>query len=331
MIKFLIIRFSSIGDIVLTTPILRCIKQSNCFGDDVEIHYLIKKQFADIINSNPYIDKVHIFDNKLSDVIKELKKENFDYIIDLHKNIRSWVVKSHLKLAAFSFKKLNFEKWLLVNFKINRLPSVHIVDRYFDTLKLFDVQNDNKGLDYFIPQKDEVDLLLLPDEFKNGYIAYVIGSRHFTKRLPTDKVISVCKKINFPLILLGGEEDEKQGNEIKKAVGSKAYNACGKYNINQSASFIRQSKLVITYDTGLMHIAAAFKKKIISIWGNTVPAFGMYPYLADKDSVIIQVEKLSCRPCTKLGFKRCPKKHFKCMNNINEEQIVQLAGKIFNS
>ncbi len=129
------------------------------------------------------------------------------------------------------------------------------------------------------------------------------------------------------MILLGGKEDFEKGEQIQSAVGSRQsaiLNACGKYNLNQSASLVKQAKKIITHDTGLMHIAAAFKKEIISVWGNTIPEFGMYPYYGKSQvlSLKSQVPNLSCRPCSKLGFSECPKKHFKCMNEINEKEII---------
>ena len=327
MIKFLIIRFSSIGDIVLTTPVIRCLKQQ---VEDVEIHYLTKPQFAEILQSNPNISKIHLLKEKLNDTIEELKEEYFDNIIDLHNNIRTYRIKQKLGLPAFSFKKLNYEKWLIVNFKINKLPDIHIVNRYFKTLDVFDVKNDNQGLDYYISSENEVNISILPESIGREYIAFVIGAKHFTKRLPIEKIISICKKINLPIIILGGKEDEKNGNNIAELSGEKVYNCCGKFNISQSASLVKQSRVVITHDTGLMHIAAAFHKKIISIWGNTIPEFGMYPYLADEESKIVEIKNLKCRPCTKIGFRECPKKHFKCMNEIDDNFVADFTRKLFN-
>ena len=322
IVKFLIIRFSSIGDIVLTTPVVRNLKQQ---VEGAEVHYLTKKQYADILETNPYIDKVHVLDESFSDLLPKLKAEHFHYIIDLHKNLRTLRVKRALRTASFSFDKINWGKWLMVNLKVNKLPHLHIVDRYLETVKVFIEKNDLKGLDYFIPQKDEVDLISLPENFQNEYIAFAIGTQHATKKLPDEKIISICKKINKPIVLLGDKNDAKVAEKAVKAVGSKIYNACGKYNLNQSASLVKQAKLLITHDTGLMHIAAAFKKKIISIWGNTIPEFGMYPYLSGEGSEIIEVKGLKCRPCTKIGFSKCPKKHFKCINDINEEKLVGLC------
>jgi ADP-heptose:LPS heptosyltransferase len=325
-IKFLIIRFSSIGDIVLTTPVIRNLKAQ---VEGAEIHYLTKPQFSSILENNPYVDKVHLLKDSFGDTVEELKYEHYDYIIDLHRNIRTERLKRRLKIISFSFEKLNWEKWLLVNFKKNKMPNVHIVDRYLDTLKVFDVKNDNKGLDYFIPAKDEVDITTISEELKNGYVGVVVGAYHNTKKLTKNKLISVCKKINKPIVLLGGPDNKEEGEEVKNAVKERIYNRCGSYNINQSASIVKQANVILSPDTGLMHIASAFKKKIVSVWGNTVPEFGMYPYLPHTDSEIIEIKDLNCRPCTKIGFKECPKKHFKCINDLDEDYIVKKINDLF--
>lgn len=324
MVKFLIVRFSSIGDIVLTTPVIRCLKQQI---ENAEIHFLVKKQFYPVIKANPYLDKIHLFQGNYSSLISELKKEDFHYIIDLHHNLRTFRLKSRLRLLSFSFNKLNVKKWLLVNLKINKLPDIHIVDRYLQTVRMFDVVNDNKGLDYHIPPGEEIIVSDLPGDFRQGYIAVVIGAKHFTKQVPDEKLIEICNHVRYPVILLGGSEDFEKAEKVKKSCTREVLNFCGQYSVNQSASLIRQSRLVITPDTGLMHIAAAFRKKIISLWGNTIPEFGMSPYMADPDSRIFQVNGLRCRPCSKIGFKKCPRKHFRCMNDIDIDEVIRYANE----
>lgn len=321
MTKVLILRFSSIGDIVLTSPVIRCLKQqiTGC-----EVHFFTKKNFETVVHNNPFIDKLFLLENNLQEILKVLQNENYDYVIDLHHNIRTWRIKKALGKKSFSFNKLNFEKWLIVNFKINKLPNFHIVDRYFEAVKKLGVKNDFKGLDFFINSENEIRLNSLPQNFQNGYIAFAIGGQHATKRMPEDKILSICKKIDFPIILLGGKEDNATAEKISSYCGrDKVYNACGKYNLQQSASIVKQAKKVITHDTGLMHIAAAFKKDIISVWGNTIPEFGMYPYLAGENSKIIEVKDLPCRPCSKIGYNKCPKKHFYCMNLIDVNDVVE--------
>lgn len=319
-VKILVVRFSSIGDIVLTTPVVRCLKQQ--LEGDVEIHYLTKASFQSTLEANPYLTKIHTIKEKVSEVLSTLKKEQFDYVIDLHNNIRSRQVKRGLATLAFTVDKLSWEKWLLVNFKIDRLPKRHIVDRYLDTCKALGVTNDHKGLDYFIPEKDQVDLATLPENMQQGYVGLVIGGTYATKRLPTEKIISICRKIELPIVLLGGPEDVAAAKEITAKLGSKVHNACGKYNLNQSASLVEQATRIISHDTGLMHVAAAFKKPITSVWGNTIPEFGMYPYLPGEGSKRVEVPNLRCRPCSKLGYPKCPKKHFNCMQLVDELEIA---------
>ncbi len=325
MVKFLIIRFSSIGDIVLTTPVIRALKEQ---VEGAEVHFLTKSKYQNILIENPYIDKLLLFEKDLKATVQHLEGEGYDHIIDLHNNLRSNRIKGMLKMHSLKVNKLNWEKWLLVNLKINKLPKIHIVDRYLETVSFFDANNDNKGLDYFISDKDKVDITNLPSEFHKGYILFAIGAQHDTKKLPVEKIISICQKIDFPIILSGGKEDSEVAQKIVDSVKINIYNACGEFNLNQSASLVKQATLVISHDTGLMHIAAAYKKNIISVWGNTVPEFGMYPYLAGDKSKIIQVENLKCRPCSKIGYNKCPKKHFKCMNNIDEDEIIEQVNKL---
>ena len=312
--KILVVRFSSIGDIVLTTPIIRAIKQQL---KEVELHYITKQAFTSVIAHNPYIDKLYTVKSSLTEVVPQLKKEKYDYIIDLHHNARTLKLKLALATKSFSFNKLNWNKFLIVNFKINTLPQKHIVDRYFETIESLGVKNDQKGLDYFISEKDHVDISkTLPLHFNNGYHTLIIGGSYFTKRIPLNKLKEICNQSTLPLVLLGSKDDSTVAEQVFQEFANTTINLCGKLTLNQSASVLKQGQTVITSDTGLMHIAAAYKKNIISLWGNTIPEFGMGPYLAGKDSQQLEVKNLSCRPCSKLGYKKCPKGHFKCMNDI---------------
>lgn len=318
-IKFLVIRLSSIGDIVLTSPVVRCLKQQ---VENAEVHFVTKQKHASIVFTNPYVDKVHIFRENISELISELEKEQFDYIIDLHQNFRSNRIKNRLNIPAFSFEKLNVQKFLYVQLKINRLPDKHIVDRYLETLSVFDVKNDGQGLDYFIPENGSYPLNQLPQIFQNGFIAFVIAGTYFTKRLPVEKISEICRRIDFPVILIGGKNEYETGEKVMSGSGANVLNLAGKLSLNQSAWLVKNSNIVLTNDTGLMHIAAAFKKKILSFWGNTVPEFGMIPYMPHPASKIMEVKNLKCRPCSKLGYQKCPKNHFRCMYELNVDEVV---------
>jgi len=305
--KFLIIRFSSIGDIVLTSPAVRCLKTQ---FPDAEVHYATKKRNYDLLRANPYIDKILLLDDSISELIQELKAENYDYIIDLHNNLRSLRVKLALKAKSYTFNKLNIRKQLLTSFKIHLMPEGHIVDRNMEPLRHFNITNDGKGLDHFIPEADEFPLNELPEYCKNGYVALVLAGTYFTKRMPVDKYRKMISETDIPFVLLGGKNEQAMAGHILGWNTGNVVDFTGKLRINQSASLEKNARLVITNDTGLMHIAAAFKKKILSVWGNTSPELGMYPYLPGMGSEILETKGLSCRPCSKLRQSAVSGKRF---------------------
>ena len=327
MKKILVIRFSSIGDIVLTTPVIRALKEQI----DCELHVLTKQQYRGLFSENPHVSCIHSFLKSPNECLNELKNVQFDHVVDLQKNLRSIKVRKALGVTSTTFPKLNVKKWLLVNAKINRMPDVHIVDRYFEAVSSLGVVNDQKGLEYYIPAKDEVKPTDVDLNLAGGYIAMVIGGQHFTKIFPPEKAAQLISRLSLPVVLLGGPDDKARGEEIQQfCPHASIFNTCGTLSLNQSASLVKQAKLVVTNDTGLMHIAAAFFKPMISIWGNTVPELGMYPYLPGKEDLfaIAQVENLSCRPCGKLGFSKCPKKHFKCMMQQDIEWMVEEVNRL---
>lgn len=322
MKKILLIRFSSIGDIVLTTPVVRCLKQQL---PEVELHVLTKPSYRSIYTANPYVDKVFELTPNWKALMASLRKEHYDYIVDLHKNWRSWRVRLALHRPSAAFPKLDFKKFLYTKLKTGKMPQVHIVDRYFKAVEQLGVHNDGQGLDFFFNEGDEMHYEDLPESFRDGFVAVVIGGQHTTKILPVDKVVEVCEALDYPVILVGGPEDAARGDRIKNRVGSYVGNTCGSLTVGQSASLLKLANAVLTNDTGMMHIAAALRKPIVSVWGNTVPEFGMYPYLPQgmKPATIIENKTLKCRPCDKLGFAKCPKGHFKCMNELDSNEITQ--------
>lgn len=327
--KFLVIRFSSIGDIVLASPVLRCLKKQVITA---EVHFLTKTSFKPVTIANPYVDKFFYYDNDIDAVINLLKEEQYDYVIDLHNNFRSNKVKRSLGVKSYTIDKLNFQKLLLTKISIDVMPKRHITKRSLDTIAHFGVKDDEAGLDYFIPDEDMVRESDIPASHHAGYIAIVIGASYHTKKLPVHKLIELCTKINHPIILIGGKEDADVGAAVAEAVHEgKVYNACGKFSLNESADLVKRSKLVISHDTGLQYIASALNKQVLAIWGSTSPRLDVEPYYSkaflasQKESPyenIIRQPELRCQPCSKYGNKKCPLGHFKCMEQMDINYIV---------
>lgn len=327
--RFLIIRLSSIGDIVLTTPVIRALRKKY---PDAQIDFLLKPAFKAVLEANPYLSNILIYEPDKDTFLSTLKANNYDVVLDLHHNLRTLKIKRALGTASHSFPKLNLQKWLYVNFKWEAvMPDQSIVDRYFDCVASLGVVNDGEGLDYFIPEAMITAQEDIPMSHWTGYVACVLGGSKATKQLPTEQWIAFAQQCELPLILLGGPEDKAEGDLIAQAIPTqRVYNACGKFKLNESAHLVQRSRVVVSNDTGLMHIAAAFQKPIVSLWGNTTPELGMFPYygannlktMVSNKLTIIENKNISCRPCSKIGYAQCPKKHFKCMNDLDMQAVV---------
>ena len=307
--KILIIRLSSIGDIVLTTPVVRCInKQLNA-----EIHFLTKKEYVCLLDNNPNIHQIHIYNKDYSN----LKNIGFDKIIDLQNNFKSFRLKFFLGVKSVSFKKLNFERWLLIHFNINFMPNKHIVDRYFDTVINLGVCNDQKRVDYFIKNEKTQTY-----KSKKKYICWSLSASHENKKLSNKQIIETINKIQekIDVIFIGGQKENNQAEEIIKLTtnikNKEVHNFCS-LSINESAIIIRDSKIFFTNDTGMMHIASSFNKDMISFWGCTKPVLGFSPYLNENSKMLISNSRKN--PCSKHG-KIC-KKSKTCIKSISSEDI----------
>lgn len=274
---------------------------------------------------NPSIHQVHSIDSNVSEILPALRNHNFDYVVDLHKNLRSKKIVSSLKLRTYTLDKKSVDRWLLVNLKIDRLKGNHIVDRYFSAVLALEVKNDGRGLELFLPPSMD-NTYKLPDE----YIVLVVGTKHKTKDIPVVLQNNIIQALELNVVLVGGKEHEATAEKMEHSAG--CINLVGKTSLLDSAAIIKKAKLVISPDTGMMHIAAAFSRPLIAIYGSTASSLGFTPYMPQNISSfeIVEDNSLSCRPCTKMGRDTCPKKHFNCMNNLNYRTIVEKARSLID-
>ena len=298
---------------------MRCIKQQ--LG--VKVHYLTKKSFSGLLLHNPHVDAVHCIDKEIgAELIDKLKAEQFDFLVDLHGNWRSLRIKKALGVPSKTFAKLNLQKWLLIHLGIDLMPRQHVADRYLDTLTHLGVSNDHKGLDYFMAPETSVDV-----DLNKPFIAWSIGGSFTPKKLATAQVVDVCNKMDVPVYLLGGSEEVEEAEAIIEVCGQANIKSfCGKLSLDQTALLIKKSKVLLSNDTGLMHIGAAFKKSIVSFWGCTKPSLGFAPYAAASDSIEI-LSNISKRPCSKHG-KSCKHKSLGCIKFIDSKDIEKAVLKL---
>lgn len=316
MKKILVIRLSSIGDIVLTSPVIRCLKNQT----GACVHYLVKPEFKSLLENSPYIDKLHLLNTRLKFTIDEIKRENFDYLIDLHNNIRTIILKKSIRIKSLTYSKQSFKRFLHINLS-SKIKLNHVVNNYFLALTSINVKNDNKGLDYFFSTQP-VDLAVEPK-----YICWSVGASHQNKMLSIETIVSICNEIDLPIYLIGGKKEIGIGEKIIFQTKNKyVRNFCGKADLNLSAKIINKCSLLLTNDTGMMHIGAALRRKIISFWGCTKPSQGFRPYLDFPDSVEIIYSPHS-RPCSKHG-KYCKNSVSGCVKKIKPERVVKVIKKV---
>jgi ADP-heptose:LPS heptosyltransferase len=315
--KILVIRFSSIGDIILTTPLIRCLKHQI----DAEIDFLTKSNYQDLIISNPNISEVITF-STFPKTIDVLKSKKYDFVIDLQNNFRSLRIRSLLTVKSYTFSKNNFRRYILIYFGINLLNN-HIVDRYFKSVEELNISNDNQGIDYFISNKN----LKIDFNTDQEYICWCIGGTYEQKKLSVMQITNVISKIELPILFIGGESEKKISSQIINSMKcNNVSDLCGKTSIDESAYLIKKSKLVLTNDTGMMHIASAFDIPIISFWGCTKPSLGFSPYQANVKSETI-ITELSGRPCSKHG-KYCRFQSDGCIKEIDEDIIINTVTRL---
>lgn len=326
--KVLVICGHTITDVVFATPIIRALKVQL---DDVDLHALTDISLSFILDENPYVDDIHFLQTSVWKNYQRLKNEKFHLVINLSEAWRAKLLATILNVTRYSLKSIRWKQWLMVNFKIDQLPNQHLVNRMFDSMELLQLKPDELGLDYFIPEKDKVSREWLPQDFWEEYFVFCINASYNTRKLTVDRMIELCDKINKPIVLLGSKEDFETGEVVSSFFGKSVsisyeegllhlnkrtvvYNACGKFNFNQMASVVKQSRAVFTFDNEFIAVASAFKKEIFGLWGNTILLFGRYPYRTK--FTVLENNRISCRPCTSKGFGKCPKGHFKCMNRI---------------
>lgn len=315
--KVLIIRLSSLGDVLLTTPLIRSLKKQ---FPNLHIDFVVRSEYSDALTLNPYLTNIFTYQNLKSDqidLIRQLNINKYDLIIDLQNNLRSQKIAYALKVPKVKFNKRSLDKFLLVNFKINRLKSAEpISKRYASAINGFKL--DNEGLDLFTNNSPNILL-----SGKSDLIGLCPGARHFTKRWPEEyfsELGSLLIKNGYKVALFGGKSDNEICAEICQRI-SGSINLCNDNDLLQIAADMKLCKAVVCNDSGLMHVASAVGTKVIAIFGSTVKEFGFAPY--NGDNLILENNSLTCRPCSHIGRSSCPKKHFECMRSIKPEFVFE--------
>lgn len=329
--RVLLIRLNAIGDIVLTTPIIRSIKRSR---PDIEVHYLTRECHREILSNNPHVDQLHTVKKDATEAIDRMKALHFDLVLDLHNNLKSFYLRNALPAPARRVPKRNLSKLAITHLKQRWLHLPHIVHRYAHVLRAIpDCSLDDGGLDFFVSDaaRRKIHALYAERFGAERPVAIGIGAKHATKIWPAEYFAELITQIDGPIVLLGGPDDRERADAIIRGQSQpeRILDGIGQFKLSESAACIELSRFVISHDSGLMHISAALHKKLVTIWGNTVPAFGMTPY--QSEHVILENNALLCRPCDKIGNPACPLGHHKCIRDIQVSSVLQAVREIEDS
>ena len=322
--KILIIRLSSLGDVLLTTPLIRSLKRTY---PRLEIHFLTKPNYADVWKDNIYISKFFILESKenLDFLIEKLDDERYDLIVDLQNNPRSTSIRKKLKVKSVSFNKRDFDKLLLVKLKINKLRNAPPIPvRYAEAIP--EIKLDDEGLDLFTDKKPSFDF-----NQNQKFVGFIPGARHFTKRYPKGYFIELGNILNengFEILVFGGKDDKELCSEISQNIKNST-NLSNDDDILQTAADMKMCKAIFCNDSGLMHAACAVKTPVLVFFGSSVKEFGFVPY--KNRSIIFENNSLNCRPCSHVGRAHCPLKHFKCMMEIKPRYAFEESLNILNT
>lgn len=291
-----------------------------------EIHFATKKEFYDLIEHNPNIDVPRLLGAEWEPYLSTFKGEEFDLYIDLHKNIRTRLIYRATRTTRYlTYDKKNLWKWLLVQFKISRLYGYSVNNSYFDGLDSIGVKYDGDGLDFYVGEQEAQDT----NAYDGDFVVVALGAQYATKQAPKEKLDYVLSKLEKRVVLLGGSS-EKELADFLTSKHDKVSNMVGKTSLLDSAQYIKYATKVLSNDTGMMHIAAAFRKDMAVLWGSSVKEFGFSPIYPDHSPAIVEhfeQASLSCRPCSKLGKTRCPKAHFKCMNDHDYDRVAEFLNR----
>jgi len=342
--RILIIRLSSIGDVVLTTPVIRVLHYR---FPHLKIDYLIKNTFKDLIAYHPAIDNCYTIPGnlplkgllQLRENIREDGK--YDFILDLHDNLRSRILTLGGKIPYTRYNKNRFFRWLYVYWKISS-PAIqtYITDKYFNALTQFDLRDDEQGLDLYFPGDFEYEDATVAEEaqrFQESRLPVTIapGAAWKTKEWIPERFAGVADRLiedsDATIAFLGGPDEVTLMESIRRSMRNpeKVLNFTGRTTLLESAKILESTQLHVANDSGLTHIATAFKKKVVVILGSTAKPLVFHPKYTTH--AIVEDPDLGCRPCTHMGRNRCPLGHFKCMNNIDEQAVLEAINRVMTT
>ena len=329
----MIIRLSAMGDVLLTTPLIRMLKKR---FPGVTIEFIVKAQYAPLIQSNPHIDRVWMFspEQGFSEIwrhVHRMRSAGYDAVVDLQSNIRSWLLRTFSGARRkFRYRLGRGRRYFLVRFGMHRNESYSPIPmRYLATVSSWGIEDDGLGLEFVVEKdaKQSVSSHLAEAGMNDNEKIVVLapGATHWTKRWPAGYFAEVgdhFSRMQKRVILVGGEMDREVCGCVERSMNSLVLNLAGRLSIQETAALLDVSTLLVSNDTGVMHMGAALGKPVVAVFGPTTHHLGFFPFRTP--SIVVE-RPVHCRPCSFHGTERCPQNHFQCMKQIHSSDVIRAA------
>jgi lipopolysaccharide heptosyltransferase II len=336
MERILVIRLSSLGDILLTTPVLRMLRE-HCPA--ARIDFLTKVAYQDVLCANPCVDRLWLLEPRqgLKEMLRCLRQTRYDVVVDLHRTLRSRLL-SHGLLAQhkLTYVKHTVRRALLVHLGWNTLRAMTPVpERYVTALRRLGVTGPLPPLEMHLTAESRAAMQTylqqeFPESLVRPLLAVAPGARWATKRWPVERFAAVAQELaqaqQAAVVVLGSAEDTQLAQELCQRLSVPVLNSAGKLSLLHTAALLQQCHLLLSNDSGLMHMATALRVPVVAIFGPTVQEFGFYPFQACAQVVSAE---LACRPCSTKGSRRCPRGHHQCMQQVTVAQVCTAAHTLW--
>lgn len=334
--KILIIRLSSLGDIVLITPVIRAVKHK---FPQTEVYFLTKSIYSPLLKGNLHLSGIIELKDKdtsgLLSTLRKVRELNFDLVIDLHSNLRSFFLKNFSKAKLkLKYNKKWFNRFLMVHFKGIEVSSVHTVDSYLNCLERLDIYSFDRMPELYLDEESQkfADQLLKNLSQDEILVGVAPGAKWENKRWGegnfTEAIRVVNNRIKAKFVLIGGKEDEELIKGLKNLTKDINFIEAIGLSFPQLSGIISRCQVILTNDSGPMHMAVALKVPVVAIFGPTHPKLGFFP-LGEKD--VIFCADVECSPCSLHGKKRCYKKSKICMEQISPEMVTDKVIEIIKN
>ena len=320
--RILLVRLSSLGDVILVSSVLSPLREKG-----VEVDLLTYRPFGEVFKGDKRLRKVIEVDKKNFKSLSSIRSlaeslKGYDYGFDLHGILKTYLLSKYLPFPVFRYKKSSLLRRLMVIFKPFRAKWLYVPEMYSEVFRKVGIEIENprpelhispyeiKKVKEFVPLKE--------------FAVVAPGARWKTKRYPEEKfrnVIELLKLRRIQSVIVGGKEEEETGKKLSSETGT--VNLCGRLSIRESLSVISLSIGVISNDSAVVHMARAVKKPVVAIFGSTHPALGFAPY---PDEGIAITRNLPCSPCSLHGKTKC--KNRKCFEIPAEEVVSKFLSLV---